>query len=222
MNLRRGTIRAIALLAVVGPVGIGPAGIGPVGIGPVGIGAVGIGSGPVSAAASPSPLANPSSNRAIPALANNTGPCTYGHGGAMSCLSPCYPTGALQYNSSKSCTNLLLAAINQAQVSEHLKGLTLPSNYFHLNVTRQLFVLVNLVRIARSAATGGAIPVPDRGRNPSRSAFRGSCLPDVVRACTRVAPTRRRDVRLRRGLGGRFRQRGCRSIRVVLRRRMGR
>ena len=63
-------------------------------------------------------------------LANNTGPCTHGDGGgAMSCLSPCYPTGALQYNSSKSCTNVLLAAINQAQASEHLKGLTLPSNF---------------------------------------------------------------------------------------------
>ena len=133
MNLRRGVITAVALLAGIGLVGISP---------------VGIGSSTVPAAASPSPLANPSSNRALPVLANNTGPCTYGHGGAMSCLSPCYPTGALQYNSSKSCTNVLLAAINQAQASEHLEGLTLPSNYFHLNVTRQLFVLVNLVRIS--------------------------------------------------------------------------
>ena len=71
--------------------------------------------------------------------------------------------------------------------------------------------------LARSAATGGAIPIPDRGRYPSRSPIGGSCLPDVVRACTRVAPTWRRDVCLRRGLGGRFRQRRCRSIRLVLR-----
>ena len=110
MNLRRGVITAVALLAGIGLVGISP---------------VGIGSSTVPAAASPSPMANPSSNRALPVLANNTGPCTYAQGGAMSCLSPCYPAGALQYNSSKSCTNVLLAAINQAQASERLEGLTL-------------------------------------------------------------------------------------------------
>jgi hypothetical protein len=100
------------------------------------------------AVAAPSPLANPQANRPMPPLANSTGLCTYGQGGGLSCQSPCYPTGALQYNSSHGCTDLLLAAINQAQAAQHLKGFTLPSNYFRLNATRQLFVLVNLARIS--------------------------------------------------------------------------
>ena len=99
-------------------------------------------------AASSNPLTNPTANRPLPVLADNTGLCTYGQGGAVKCQSPCYPTGALQYNSSKECTQLLLSAVNQAQASEHLERFTLPSNYFQLGVTRQLFVLVNLARIS--------------------------------------------------------------------------
>lgn len=98
--------------------------------------------------ASSSPLANPKANRPLPVLADNTGLCTYGQGGGVTCQSPCYPTGALLYNSSKKCTDLLLSAVNQAQVSEHLERFTLPSNYFQLGATRQLFVLVNLARLS--------------------------------------------------------------------------
>lgn len=103
---------------------------------------------PVADAANP--LANPPANRAAPALASNTGNCTHGTGATLHCQSPCYPQGKFVYNASKSCTDLLLAAINAAQVSEHLNGFTLPSNYFQLSATKQLFVLVNLERISRS------------------------------------------------------------------------
>jgi hypothetical protein len=104
--------------------------------------------GSAQAAGASTPLANPTVNRAMPLFANNTGICTYGQGGGLTCQSPCYPAGALQYNSSRSCTDLLLTAVNQAQAAQHLNGLTLPSNYFQLGVTKQLFVLVNLVRIS--------------------------------------------------------------------------
>ena len=99
-------------------------------------------------AALANPLVNPKTNRAMPALANSTGNCSYGQGGGVTCQSPCYPTGALQYNSSRRCTDLVLTAVNQAQAAEHLKSFTLPSNYFGLSATKQLFVLVNLARIS--------------------------------------------------------------------------
>lgn len=94
------------------------------------------------------PLANPALNRALPALASTTGPCTYEPGRKPSCSSPCYPVGKLAYNASPGCTRLLLAAINEAQAAEHHLGFTLPSNYDGLGVTQQLFVLVNLERIS--------------------------------------------------------------------------
>jgi hypothetical protein len=53
------------------------------------------------------------------------------------------------YNSSRACTNILLAAINAGQVSEGRSPFRLPSNYFELGPTGQMFVLVNLERISR-------------------------------------------------------------------------
>ena len=100
------------------------------------------------AGASTNPLANPASNRPLPALATSTGPCSYVAGGKVSCPSPCFPTGKIQYNSSPACTSLLLGAINEAQGSEHHPGFTLPSDYSHLSPGDQLFVLVNLERIS--------------------------------------------------------------------------
>jgi len=95
------------------------------------------------------PLANPPGNRPLPALAGNTGLCVRGKQ-AWRCQSPCFPTGLTRYNDSRACVDLVLAAINKAQSSEHLNGFTLPSNYFDLAPTRQLLVLVNLERISRS------------------------------------------------------------------------
>jgi hypothetical protein len=102
--------------------------------------------GSLVASASTRGLANPPANRAEPALAASTGNCnTAGN----RCQSPCYPTGAFVYNSSRACTDILLTGINQAQAAEHLPGFVLPSNYFSLSATRQMFVLVNLERISR-------------------------------------------------------------------------
>jgi len=94
-------------------------------------------------------LTNPKTNRPVPKLADSTGECTYEAGGALSCQSPCYPHGKFVYNSSKTCTDLLLTAINQAQAAEHLKSFTLPSNYLSLSATKQMFVLINLERMSR-------------------------------------------------------------------------
>lgn len=95
------------------------------------------------------PLANPGANRTLPVLADSTGNCTYVSAGALTCQSPCYPHGKFVYNSDKACTDLLLTAINKAQASEHRHGFVLPSNYFGLSASRQMFVLINLERISR-------------------------------------------------------------------------
>jgi hypothetical protein len=68
---------------------------------------------------------------------------------SLKCESPCFPDGNLRYNSSQSCINLLLAAVNQAQAAEHLRAFALPTNYSQLTVTEQLFVIVNLERVSR-------------------------------------------------------------------------
>jgi hypothetical protein len=113
--------------------------------------AVAASAGPATASyAATGPLANPAANRPLPALADSTGACSRQPGGALSCPSPCYPHGKFVYNSDKSCTDLLLTAINQAQASEHRSGFVLPSNYFALNAAKQMFVLINLERISRS------------------------------------------------------------------------
>jgi hypothetical protein len=86
---------------------------------------------PLVASAGTRGLANPPANRAFPFPAS------------------CYPDGARVYNASRSCTDDLLASINQAQAAEGVPGFVLPSNYFSLSVTRQMFVLINLERISR-------------------------------------------------------------------------
>lgn len=103
---------------------------------------------PIAAAAAVNPLANPTANRSLPALASTTGMCGYGANGHLSCPSPCYPEGKIVYNSSPGCTRLLLEAINKAQAAEHRAPFVLPSNYEKLSPTAQLFVLVNFERIS--------------------------------------------------------------------------
>jgi hypothetical protein len=112
------------------------------------VGALAAGSAQAAASAA-NPLANPKTNRALPLFANSTGTCVDASGGGLSCQSPCYPDGHFRYNASKNCTEVLLAAVNQAQTAEHLDDFTLPSNYFGLSPTKQLFVLVNLERVSR-------------------------------------------------------------------------
>jgi hypothetical protein len=95
------------------------------------------------------PLANPAANRLPPELSIATGPCAIPPGGEASCQSPCYPNDKLVYNDSPQCATLVLTAINDAQIAEHLHQFDLPNNFAQLTVTRQMFVLVNLERISR-------------------------------------------------------------------------
>jgi hypothetical protein len=86
-----------------------------------------------------------------------TGLCTSKGASALTwdCPSPCFPhpryrtrTFTAAYNGSAACTELLVTAINQAQAAEHLRPLSMPSNFQAMSITRQLFVLVNLERIS--------------------------------------------------------------------------
>lgn len=108
---------------------------------------LGTGAGPV--AASTDPLANPPGNIQPPRYSDYTGPCQIEPGKPPSCASPCFPNEKFVYNGGTKCADLLLAAVNAAQRSEHLAPLVLPSNYSRLSVTGQLLVLVNLERLSR-------------------------------------------------------------------------
>ena len=109
------------------------------------------------AGSEPNPLHNPAANRPPPALSLATGPCTVRSAPDVTwtCPSPCFPhphqgrAPDLSYNGSVACTKLLVSAINDAQVAEHVRPLALPSDFLALTVTEQLFVLVNLERISR-------------------------------------------------------------------------
>lgn len=61
-------------------------------------------------------------------------------------LSDCQGT---QYDDSSGCVNATLSAIDNARAKEGLPGMTLPSNWYQLSVTEQLFVSTNLERTAR-------------------------------------------------------------------------
>ncbi len=108
------------------------------------------------AGAQAGPLANPAGNLGPPALSTRTGACqpaavSTASGSPMSwdCASPCFPHWVLGYNDSPGCLSLLLAALNAAQRSEHVRTLALPSDFRSLSVPEQLFVLVNLERLSR-------------------------------------------------------------------------
>ena len=109
------------------------------------------------AAGAVSPLDNPSANRSLPPLSMSTGPCAVEGATDMTwdCPSPCFPhprhgprSFALSYNGSVACTELVMAAINDAQAAEHLRRFALPSGFLAMTVVQQLFVLVNLERIS--------------------------------------------------------------------------
>lgn len=102
----------------------------------------------VPAGATGGPLDNPSSNRQPPYYSVDTGECGEAGGASVKCASPCYPKGNFVYNDSAACAKLLLAGVNQAQAAEGKHTMALPSNYYQLSVTKQLFVLVNLERIS--------------------------------------------------------------------------
>lgn len=100
------------------------------------------------AAAGTNPLANPPSNITPPPYLLNTGPCTT-VAGVTTCPSPCAPDGTFGYNASTGCLALGVSALDLGRSAEHLVAVHLPSNFSRLSVSEQLFVVVNLERIAR-------------------------------------------------------------------------
>lgn len=105
-----------------------------------------VGSGPAGAA--PGPLVNPTANRQPPPLGDSTGLCTFTAQRTV-CPSPCYPRGSFGYNASPGCTSLFMTGVNEAQASEHRRPFVLPTDYYQLSPSRQMFVLINLERISR-------------------------------------------------------------------------
>jgi hypothetical protein len=92
--------------------------------------------------------ANPASNVAEPKLLASSGECTE-RGDGLRCASPCDPRGKFGFNASKGCDAVALSGINRGRKAEGLPPMVLPTNYRRLTPTRQLFVLVNLERVAR-------------------------------------------------------------------------
>jgi hypothetical protein len=80
----------------------------------------------------------------------DSGQCT-NSGGSWTCANPCV-TNVLKWPSFSNgvgCTNYILEAINVARADEGLVAMALPSNWYSLTTTQQLFVVANLERTAR-------------------------------------------------------------------------
>ena len=92
---------------------------------------------------------NPTSNTALPALLHSSGECTGPTVQKLRCQSPCFPKPVIAVNDSRACDALALSAINAGRRSEQLPTMGLPDDYRRLSPAEQLFVLVNLERIAR-------------------------------------------------------------------------
>lgn len=96
---------------------------------------------------------NPSANIAPTPNFLQSGQCVSGSNG-WSCANPCvsnnmtWPT----YTNDPTCTNYILGAINVGRQTEGLAPMALPSNWYTLNVTEQLFVMADLERTARGLA----------------------------------------------------------------------
>ncbi|HET9060379.1 MAG TPA: hypothetical protein VFN61_10700 [Acidimicrobiales bacterium] len=84
----------------------------------------------------------------MPYYATSTGLCTISSTGAEHCPSPCAPDGKFTYNAGPACNKLIMAAIDRAQLAEGHPAFTLPTDYYQLGPTQQVFVLVNLERIS--------------------------------------------------------------------------
>jgi hypothetical protein len=118
------------------------------------------GSGAAPTAHATFDFTNPARNLAGPRYALSSGECTgRGAGGFIDthCSSPCYPSYVVRPNGSTefplsnsvACTTYTLAAVNVAQAHEHARTIVLPTNYYHLTVPEQLFVLTDLERVTR-------------------------------------------------------------------------
>lgn len=104
--------------------------------------------GTAAGAASSGVLADPPANTPAPALLDSTGTCTR-DASTWNCQSPCAPHLRFGYNDSAGCLALALSGLDRARASEALPPARLPADYGRLDVAEQLFVVVNLERIAR-------------------------------------------------------------------------
>ncbi|MDE3082434.1 MAG: hypothetical protein KGJ39_03335 [Acidobacteriota bacterium] len=111
--------------------------------------------GAVSASATTNPSAiHPVQNIVARPNFESSGPCHWTNAHAVGCVNPCFVgvTGTVvvaPYENSRACTNYVLAAINSARAIEHIAPMVLPSDWYSLSVTEQLYVVINLERTAR-------------------------------------------------------------------------
>ena len=103
------------------------------------------------------PPANPASNLAPQPNFLSSGTCSM-TSGALGCTNPCVSvvgTGSSlrvrfpAFTNQPSCTRFVLRAINVARSVEHLTPMVLPTNWYRLSASEQLFVLADLERTAR-------------------------------------------------------------------------
>ncbi|MDA8287364.1 MAG: hypothetical protein M0014_02730 [Actinomycetota bacterium] len=96
---------------------------------------------------------NPPANIPSPTLLVSPATCTLPPGATsladLRCASPCLPRPVVVYNDSPRCPALVVQGIDRERRAEHLRPLALPTNFASLGAGDQLFVLVNLERIAR-------------------------------------------------------------------------
>jgi len=112
-------------------------------------------------AAVPYRIPNPPRDLAPPPLVQDSGPCTVGAAGTETCASPCYAHGPQSPTpDAPGCMRLALAAVDRGRAAEHLRPLVLPSGFAQLGTGEQLFVLVNLERIARGVPPLAGLVAP--------------------------------------------------------------
>ncbi len=98
-------------------------------------------------------ISNPSVNIAPNPNFLEPGKCTFGNG-VWSCANPCVAGTATAlswpgYTNAAACTNYVLLAINNARAVEGVPPMALPSNWYNITTTQQLFVIADLERTAR-------------------------------------------------------------------------
>jgi hypothetical protein len=108
---------------------------------------------PTTTTTEPAPVlrvSNPAANIVPTPNFLDSGQCTSAQGD-WTCVNPCV-TSALKwptYSNDVGCSTYILEAIDAARSDEGLASMVLPSNWYSLSPTEQLFVVANLERTAR-------------------------------------------------------------------------
>lgn len=112
-------------------------------------------------------LANPAANIAPSPNFDSSGTCS-SNGGGFTCTNPCIanPRSWPVRVTTPSCTMYVLSALNRARTREGISPMVLPSNWYRLSTPEQLFVIVDLERVAR-----GYPPYLGLNANLSRTAL---------------------------------------------------